>query len=204
MRPKKGKFKLALSYPGQFINARVVKSNWKKVLSKKEYSMDFNIQNMIVLKKRNKPRKKCNTDWKNDDESQLKKLVQEIGCRPSHFTMNTTVPKCLIWFQLDKFNNTDVGDYFGPCRQVEKLLYSYGDYPRSLTNDAGNGTVFEVRLNFQGETYMEIEQSRAYDFQTLVGNAGGYVGVFLGVALIQLPIFFLNVFNYIQQWFQRN
>ena len=42
-------------------------------------------------------------------------------------------------------------------------------------------------LNFQGDTYMEVVQSRAYDGQSLIGNAGGYVGLFLGVALVQLP-----------------
>ena len=47
--------------------------------------------------------------------------------------------------------------------------------------------VFQVLLDFQGDTYMEITQTRAYDGQSLVGNAGGYIGLFLGVALIQLP-----------------
>ena len=46
---------------------------------------------------------------------------------------------------------------------------------------------FQVQVSFQGPTYMEITQSRAYDAQSLVGNAGGYVGLFLGVALIQTP-----------------
>ena len=57
-------------------------------------------------------------------------------------------------------------------------------------------------LNFQGATYMEIEQIRAYDIQSLFGNAGGYVGAFLGVALMQLPKFLLDVFLFIRKWFQ--
>ena len=47
--------------------------------------------------------------------------------------------------------------------------------------------MFQVMLTFQGSTYTEITQIKAYDVQTLIGNAGGYVGLFLGVALIQLP-----------------
>ncbi len=34
---------------------------------------------------------------------------------------------------------------------------------------------------------MEIEQSRALDGLALFGNVGGYVGIFLGMALMQLP-----------------
>ena len=34
---------------------------------------------------------------------------------------------------------------------------------------------------------MEIEQTRALDGLALFGNVGGYVGIFLGVALMQMP-----------------
>ena len=47
--------------------------------------------------------------------------------------------------------------------------------------------MFEIELEFQGDTYMEIAQTRSYDVESLVGNGGGYVGLFLGVALMQFP-----------------
>ena len=50
-----------------------------------------------------------------------------------------------------------------------------------------NTSMFKMMIEFQGETFMEIEQTRSYDIQNLVGNAGGYVGLFLGAALMQLP-----------------
>ena len=34
---------------------------------------------------------------------------------------------------------------------------------------------------------MEIEQTRAMGGLSLFGNVGGYVGIFLGVALMQMP-----------------
>ena len=69
------------------------------------------------------------------------------------------------------------------------------DYIEELeTIDGAKKSYFKTRddkvqmtLNFQGDTYMEVRQSRAYDGQSLIGNAGGYVGLFLGVALVQLP-----------------
>ena len=44
-----------------------------------------------------------------------------------------------------------------------------------------------------GKTYMEVQQTRAMDGLALLGNVGGYVGEFLGIALIQLPdlVYFL-------------
>ena len=40
-----------------------------------------------------------------------------------------------------------------------------------------------------GKTFMEVEQTRALTFLGMFGNAGGYVGMFLGCALMQLPDF---------------
>ena len=44
------------------------------------------------------------------------------------------------------------------------------------------------------EHYMEVKHVRQYNFESLVGNAGGYLGLFLGYALLQLPEFIRSVF----------
>ena len=61
--------------------------------------------------------------------------------------------------------------------------------------------IFQIMLTFQGTTYMEITQIRAYDGQSLIGNAGGYVGLFLGSALIQLPSAIQYFFNLARKLF---
>ena len=44
-----------------------------------------------------------------------------------------------------------------------------------------------VKVNFMTSNYKEITEVRAYGIQALVGNAGGYVGLFLGFALKEIP-----------------
>ena len=62
--------------------------------------------------------------------------------------------------------------------------------------DEDNENMFQLFFRFQGDTYMKVTQTKAYDLQNLVGNAGGYMGLFLGVALIQLPpLLFSTVFS---------
>ena len=41
------------------------------------------------------------------------------------------------------------------------------------------------------------EQVRAYDLETLVANVGGYVGLFLGYAILQTPLFLLKIYDMI-------
>ena len=86
-------------------------------------------------------------------------------------------------------------EYYEPCRQIEKVLYSYNEYPRHFSEHSRNETVFELMLRFQGITFMEIEQFQAYDLLNLFGNIGGYIGAILGLCLLQLPNLVLDVCN---------
>ncbi len=47
--------------------------------------------------------------------------------------------------------------------------------------------VYEVLVEFEGGTYMEVEHVRDLTFPSLIGSAGGYLGLFLGWALAHLP-----------------
>ena len=205
IRPTHDDFKVVISYPGQFLSARVTKSDWRKIskLRRNDLRMEFNIQNMIILRKRNKMSEKCKKETKRDDEDKLKQLVKSVGCRALHINVNTTFPDCKNQEQIGNASNffAEIDEYEGPCRQVEKMLYFYDEYEESfhLNDDADNG--YDLVLNFQGNTFMEIEQVRAYDFQNLIGNGGGYIGVFLGVALIQLPTLVYRCYALLQNMF---
>ena len=45
-------------------------------------------------------------------------------------------------------------------------------------------------FEFERQIYREISNFRTYNFEGLIGNGGGYVGLFLGFAVWQLPDFF--------------
>ena len=52
---------------------------------------------------------------------------------------------------------------------------------------AANETEFTIVTNFRQTSFREIKQIRAYDIDSLVGNMGGYMGLFLGYALLNFP-----------------
>ena len=54
---------------------------------------------------------------------------------------------------------------------------------------------FVLNINFQARTFKEIKQVRAYNAQTLVGNAGGYIGLFLGYTIREIPSFIRYVYQ---------
>ena len=70
-------------------------------------------------------------------------------------------------------------------------MYSFNEYRNENVGkrfgvEEATGA-FEMSFMFQGDTFTEIDQARKIDFQSLVGNAGGYVGLFLGAAISQVP-----------------
>ena len=68
----------------------------------------------------------------------------------------------------------------------------------SLTQCKEVNNIFEVILEFTDTTYMEIEQVRDYGIQDVVGDVGGYLGLFLGFALLQIPEVIFTIISWIK------
>ena len=72
-----------------------------------------------------------------------------------------------------------------PCNTYENVNFRFLESDFSWSQ-RGNPTVGEMTVGFKiPERFKEISQVKAVDIQTVIGNAGGYVGLFLG-----------NQFNY--------
>ena len=48
-------------------------------------------------------------------------------------------------------------------------------------------------------TYHVTQQIRAYDMESLIGDAGGYMGLFLGYAILHMPTLFTAVTRKVQE-----
>ena len=61
----------------------------------------------------------------------------------------------------------------------------------------------ELEFIFKADTYKEIRKDRAFNIESLVGNVGGYIGLFLGFAIWSIPELFPNIkcFKILKNWF---
>ena len=185
-------FKVIISYPGQTLRVRVMKYKWKGITG--SFAMVFNIQNMVVLKRRNKSNQPCHRNGTLDDIRLRDSFIRSLGCRPTFMTSPSVFPQCSAGKNLKNCDGSEWDEgHVEPCKQVEKIFYTYEEYDN--LHSYGKEAYFYLQFNFQGKTYMEIEQTRDYDLQSLIGNAGGYVGLFLGVCLMQLPQLLFDGYN---------
>ena len=186
-------FGVIIHYPHQLWRADFGTYDWKshEHNTPNQYTMRFKIENIIVLKRRNKGANPCNENWKHDDDIVSEIIINNVGCNPPYSKLKIkNLPNCTTKEQMKQIYRTSVeaktsNPHPLPCQQIEKIIYTFEEFNWLMHSWINNGNntedkVFEILIDFLDGSYMEIEQAKSYDGQSLVGNAGGYLGLFLG------------------------
>ena len=203
IRPSYYEFGVKVHYPGQFLDSKMQKYVWKEMNSNSsEYvTMRFKIQKLEVMKHRETHNFKCNMKLKESDESKMLEKIREVGCKPPWWKEILAFPFCRSKEKLKMFSEFNMTDYIPACQSIQKILYTYQefeiveDWTQEWTDEIDN--IYEVLLEFQDGTYMEIQQVRDYSIQDVVGDIGGYLGLFLGFAILQIPELIFRIYFWI-------
>ena len=81
------------------------------------------------------------------------------------------------------------------CTSISSLTFTYDEADMvsdGFFTDGFGSDWFRVGLDYPNQ-YREIKMIQAIDFQTVIGNAGGYIGLFLGkiiLIVVKSMIFF--------------
>ena len=126
-----------------------------------------------------------------------------MNCTPPYWiqTKDRNASRCSTQDEIQKFYIFDIEKYKVPCRtnpsyydrllKTESLkthLNNTGIFIKNVSPDS-----FYVGLVFTHETYKEVYLTRQFDLQSLIGNAGGYIGMCVGCSLLPLPQIILNI-----------
>ena len=144
-------------------------------------------------------------------------MMQKIGCRPPYWTTDRNVTACNTKEKLRKFatdiylegilGNKEPKYVAKPCVDLQKLLYNFDQNDVTLEKVKSymprleiskNDSIMLIIIDFSDSNFKEIKQVMAFGIENLIGNIGGYIGLFLGLSIVQLPNLFLNV----KQWLQ--
>ena len=125
-----------------------------------------------------------------------RKLIEEIGCVPIYLSIDLTnvsdfrtceSPKNLqkayeIINDIKQFlDNNDV-----PCDEMLILTIDFvNSNPDPIPED------LTIRFHYSEKTYEEIQYVKAINFESWLSNVGGFVGIFLGYSMMQIPEFLL-------------
>ena len=184
----------------------------------KHRRLTYRLKNMEVLRRRHKRGKDC-VDTEDFDSKIREDIMLEVGCRPHYYISSKIERVCSTREEYNAIITKQDAVFYKqkkstpPCLEIQKLQVEESmkavdlswneellnlrkhDYNTeeiidpSTEHSKKNGTWFEVKVQFLTDTFKEIKQKRAYTTQNLIGNLGGYIGIFLGFTLID----FLNL-----------
>ena len=60
---------------------------------------------------------------------------------------------------------------------------------------SGQESYFEIEQVYRQTSFTDKIQTKAYTFDDVVGTVGGYIGLFLGYAWVQIPSSIAWIFN---------
>ena len=147
----------------------------------------FNIWELEEIKRRNTHRKKCFDDPTTFDENVMKKYISEQKCRPPYVNKYHSFQICKTANDIKDakltFGRTKMIQKIKPCRRISKLNWdehSSGDDPYNPKEE------LRIYVTYPEEV-KTIEMHKEVDFHSLVGNIGGYLGLFMGYAIVQIP-----------------
>ena len=196
----------------------------KKTKDNVSYKVKMRVNAVDVLTKRPDAEIPCNVSLHDVDSRWISNAVDALGCIPAffkRFSTNTTLPaeevtklECTKEQYL-RFNKNFIPDYnFGqiasmylqPCSQIHYIVTStdslidekevkdiYLDLISSTSKKLGK---VEIKIEYAILEFRETKNYRAFGVLSLWSQIGGFIGIFLGYSLLQVPDLIGSIFKW--------
>ena len=172
----KVKFGLKFHLPGQFfVGDEPEWFEWFLVTDPPDI-FRIGVYELEIIKRRNSRNKQCSEDSKTYDENILMRHVSKQGCRAPSLNVDDTYQLCKTARKIKEsrmsYAKVKLIDYPKPCHRISKIRL----WDETETNVAKELTFY---ISYP-EEFKVITQSKEVDIHGLIGNVGGYIGLFLG------------------------
>ena len=140
--------------------------------------LSLRISTSEILRRRHKNGDPCFADGTHFDDMVLQKHHNVIGCSPPYQRSNKSTCSSEEELAADAYEWTQIGGryYPAPCEGMSNIIYSAEmiDYASASVSQR-----LQLVITYPKTTRI-IKQSRSVDLHALIGNIGGYIGLFLG------------------------
>ena len=165
--------------------------------------LEFKISEIKTLRKRPDSNNACNDDIIDHVKYYQEELSKVIGCIPPYWVNKVSNENELGYcstakeFQ-DAYRKIDDRKTIlelteVPCNEMILLsIDSINADPRPIPED------ISVMFYYTEKTYEEIQYTKMMGFESWLSNVGGFVGIFLGYSMMQIPEFLNYIISFIQ------
>ena len=169
--------------------------------SKTFYTVDIRINQVETLRKRIDSVDPCHDDTLHtEDQEWILRVIKDVGCIPTFWKSlvlkitkqnlnELKLDSCTTPSEYGSINNytsryntmKKLKPTLKPCTQT-LILANMDIYYLSAEKHE-----FLVKIIYNNEEYKEIVNGKGFNDETLLSTVGGYIGIFLGISLLQLP-----------------
>ena len=181
--------------------------------SYKWIALHFN--KMERIQKRPNANVPCDVD--NDDIHYLATAVQLTRCIPAYW--KRFVPEMTAIHFADKEDCTNRSQYkllnneylptLNKARGFQTVAMHYKKPCIESTYAVANekkqyllGSSLRVTIDFNTESYLNIENTEAFDVESMWSAIGGFIGIFLGYSMLQVPQLVLELLEFLKKRYQ--
>ena len=152
----------ALHYPNHFLTMKNIKYTFPKRDYTDNFEMEFQVEGMEVINRRNKANRPCYDDWKNYDQGILTKHIQNVGCRAPYHGFDPDIRLCstkqemknVVWDQIK-----EAYDKIPSCKTMTKLSYIYQELSLEGTKYSAKDHIW-IGISHLDDEFKEILQTR--------------------------------------------
>ena len=101
---------------------------------------------------------------------------------------------------VDGFANPGLVERFTePCDEIQSISYNIEEFQKKPNTALNSST--DILFLFKYGKYKDILHIQSFNVESLIGNMGGYIGLFLGFAIWQVPDAFVGIHNIFKKIF---
>jgi hypothetical protein len=214
IRPSSGRFLLSFHYPHQIIrSSTTMYSDWMSRNNETVdyYVLNFHIISIEIIKRRKNGDEAC-YPWKNYDNTVKEDVMRSVGCRPPYWKSRYEHRLCnskmelsdiINQYSMKVYQDSKFQPYIPPCIEMKKIEVQNSEISGKESKNSFNKDIHEKVIGNSGSNntnlflihalfwkvsdFKEIRQIKAYSLQTMIGNAGGYIGLLVSVTISELP-----------------
>ena len=171
------KVMVMFNMPNQFLRPYGgIQSIWPN--SRKQLEV-FQITSVEIIKRRNTKRRPCSSNWKIYDKLIMKQHLENSACRTPYQSQYKNMPVCTTLKEMKKahFEKTTIlkSEYVHtPCQEMP-----YIDFKHNSDNSLEK---YVLWFSYPPKAKF-VKQLKDVDVHSLIGNIGGYIGLFLGKSI---------------------
>ena len=199
-------FKIYLHHPGQLLRSfgsPVIQYTKQQFSRMKKTEFTIKVSQVTILRKREDANIPCNTTLHDDDLQLMKEITKRVGCIPIYWNkimpLNYNYKLCKSAEEMTTIDrylqdlNEIQSHYLHPCNemQVSTIL------EKDMSRQQGSSLIITT-IRYMDKFYEEIINERDFGFESFWSAVGGFIGIFVGASLSQVPILMAAAWNFLQ------